>query len=84
MQQPESKRPQRRALPEILNRSGQKNYISGNKVFILGQIDSTSCNELIGNLSNLVDSLDWVPLYELNLTKLQSPYLFFPDPSDCL
>lgn len=57
MQQPESKRPQRRALPEILNHSGQKNYISGNKVFILGQIDNTSCNELIGNLSNLVDSL---------------------------
>lgn len=83
MQQHESKRPQRRALPEILNSTGQKNYISGNKVFILGQIDNTSCNELIGNLSNLVDSLDWVPLYELNLAKLQSPYLFFPDPSDC-
>ena len=81
MQQPEQKSPNKRTLPEILNHSGQKNYISGNKIFILGRIDSTSCNELIGNLSNLVDTMDWVPLYELNLKNLPNPYLFRPDPS---
>lgn len=71
----------KRNIPEILNESGQQNYITGNKVFILGSIDDTSCNELIGNLSNLVDAFDWVPVYDLDLKRLTNPYLFCPKPA---
>lgn len=52
--------------PKILNDSRSMNYVCGNKVFILGKIDDQSCCELIGNLSNLVDSLQWVPMHEQN------------------
>lgn len=46
---------------KIINASGNCNYISGNKVFILDIINDKTCAELIGNLSNMVDDMPWAP-----------------------
>ncbi len=60
-------------LPEILNESRSKNYIAGNKVFLLDSLHDSNCAELIGNLSNMVDALDWKPEYKIG-TKITNPY----------
>lgn len=59
----------------IINHSGRPNYVSGNKVFLLSDIDTTSVNELIGNLSNMVDNLPWCKVYSSH-TKITNPYKF--------
>lgn len=61
---------------EILNRSGQSNYIAGNKVFILDGINDKTTAELIGNLSVLVDSLDWNPIFDSATAQVINPYSF--------
>lgn len=50
---------------KILNDSKQCNYISGNKIFILDGINQATTAELIGNLSNLVDSLPFKPIQQI-------------------
>lgn len=61
---------------EILNKSGQPNYIAGTKVFILGSIEGPTTAELIGNLSALVDELPWNPVFDSALVDVQNPYAF--------
>lgn len=58
----------------ILNTSRRLNYISGNKIFLLGMIDTESVNELIGNISNMVDDLHWGPVYSANHAPISNPY----------
>lgn len=62
---------------QILNESGQKCYVSGNKIFIMDRIDRNTCNELVGNISNMVDSLSWNPIYEPNSQTIldNNPYI---------
>lgn len=57
----------------ILNASKSDNYVSENKIFILGTFASNTCNELIGNLTDMVMELQPCPEYKSG-TKLQSPY----------
>ena len=61
---------------EILNKSGQTNYIAGNKVFILDNINLASTAELIGNLSTMVDNLTWNPVFEPAQANVSNPYSF--------
>ncbi len=66
-------------MPEILNKSGQINYITGNKIFILDKLEKQTTAELLGHLSNMVDSLRWGPVFtETELfaesAKLANPY----------
>lgn len=65
--------------PEIINRSGQTNYIAGNKVFILDEINKTSTAELIGNLSTIVDGLKWNPVFDFATALVENPYSFHID-----
>ena len=57
----------------IINDSRSGNYVSGNKIFILDKFASQTSNELIGNLSSIVDNLPTAPIYNTN-TKIISPY----------
>ncbi len=65
---------------KIINASGNCNYISGNKVFILDKISTETCAELIGNLSNMVDDLPWAPGVQIPAMGggIKNPYIL-PD-----
>jgi len=66
-------------MSEILNKSGQMNYVTGNKVFLLDEFKSSTTAELLGNLSNMIDTLPWgavfteTPLFAES-AKLENPY----------
>lgn len=64
----------------IINNSKSCNYVSGNKVFILGEINEATTSELIGNLSNMVDELRFEPIYAIKNNTIKNPYVL-PDPS---
>lgn len=60
---------------KIINTSKSANYISGRKIFLLDSIDTETCAELIGNISNMVDELHWRPeSIGINLGPIPNPY----------
>ncbi len=66
-------------MPEILNKSGQLNYITGNKVFLLDEFKRQTTAELLGNLANMIDELPWGPVFTetplfTESAKLENPY----------
>jgi len=66
-------------MPEILNKSGQMNYVSGNKIFLLDDFKSQTTAELLGNMSNMIDALPWSPVFTetplfAESAKLKNPY----------
>jgi len=66
-------------MPEILNKSGQMNYVAGNKVFILDELKKPTTAELLGNMSNMIDALPWGPVFTqtplfAESAKLETPY----------
>lgn len=56
-----------------INCSHSSSYIINNQVYILGRFDSKEMNELIGELSNLILSMQQKPIYQAS-TKIVSPY----------
>lgn len=63
--------------PMILNERKENCYISGNKIFILSEISDKTCGELIGNLSNLVDSLEYSTMQQNYVDIIgETPYTF--------
>lgn len=63
---------------KIINESKQDNYVSGNKVFILDYITQKSTAELIGHLSNLVDSLPFSETPKPDMP-FKNPYQVYED-----
>ncbi len=59
---------------KIINESKSKNYITGNKIFLLDLINSNTCSELLGHLSNLVDSLEWRNQSGIDYSTFTNPY----------
>ena len=60
---------------KIINTLKSANYISGRKIFLLDSIDTETCAELIGNISNMVDELHWRPeAIGINLGPIPNPY----------
>ncbi len=64
--------------PQIINASRSPSYIAGRKIFIQGRFDD-GFNELIGNVSNMVDGLEWRPAPQINLSQITNPYNIDPD-----
>lgn len=61
-------------MPDIINKSESQNYVCGNKIFILGSISSKETSELIGNISNMVDRLQWQPVFDPESIQITNPY----------
>mgnify|MGYP001776434636 CR=1 FL=1 len=60
---------------KIINDSKSANYIAGRTIFILDHIDTESCAELIGNISNMVNDLPWGHTYaSINSDTIVNPY----------
>lgn len=60
---------------KIINTLKSANYISSRKIFLLDSIDTETCAELIGNISNMVDELHWRPeAIGINLGPIPNPY----------
>ena len=57
---------------KIINRSESNNYISGRKIFLLDELTTTSCAELIGNISNMVDELRWTTIDTEHISQITS------------
>lgn len=60
---------------KIINRSESNNYISGRKIFLLDELTTTSCAELIGNISNMVDELRWTTIDTEHISQITNPYI---------
>ncbi len=64
--------------PRIINASGSHSYIAGRKIFIQGRFDD-SFNEMIGNISNMIDGLEWRTAPKINLSQITNPYNIDPE-----
>lgn len=76
-------------MAEILNKSGQLNYVAGNKIFILGPFKDETFAELLGNVSNMVDALPWRPVFSTSTLfkaseNLENPYNLAPEYPDVI
>lgn len=61
------------AQSKIINNTKSGNYVSDNSVFILDKFSPDTSNELIGNLADMVMSIEPFPVYQIG-GKLESPY----------
>ena len=61
------------AQSKIINNTRSGNYVSDNSVFILDKFSPDTSNELIGNLADMVMSIEPFPVYQIG-GKLESPY----------
>ena len=61
------------AQSKLLNSGRFQNFASENKIFILDNLSDESSNELIGNLADMVMSIEQQPIYKTS-AKINSPY----------
>ena len=61
------------AQSKLLNSGKFENFASENKIFIMDTFASETTNEMIGNLADIVMSIEPQPIYQVN-GKINSPY----------
>ncbi len=66
-------------MSNILNISGQSNYIAGQKIFLLDTLNRNTCSELIGNITNMVNDMPWGSTHKIHFNEITNPYqISFP------